>query len=285
MNPMHNGRSLFLLAMQLNQYRSAYCVIEKLRFLLSACHQQPDFDNPTWIRGQKTFLWHEEVLQWLSTSGSEYIVEQDKMEELCLKLGLRKAQQYVPAQPSKAKKIMDKYLTKGLVERIKHNELTLVDDLFIVIDDPAFDPKEAASFTLGALWLETLVERDVDIVTYLIHELDTHPDNIIRAYKEDRKLLAGVSEDDHFVLGYRLAVEHTPGSLIAMEFKDLGSVWNNGEWPFAEDGDEELEWEQLKKLVLLQDERFKRKKGDRRKAKTKSRALPPNYVVPGSWID
>ena len=223
---------------------------------------------------------------WLSTSGVEYGLDRTAIEELCLRVALRGVQTYVPAQMDKAEKLLRQYLTPTTLRQIKQSSILLVPDLFYTPlhhnpDHPP--PPPSATFALGALWLKVLASYATDIPSYLIHEIDAYPDYLLRSPLHDRKIIAGLTKDGEFVLGWRVATEHTPGYPLVKEFKDLGGGIEIGEWPYAEWGDGE--WDAVKGAEMKRRARFLRRlEGKERKGQRLSE-LSNTVAIPGSWVE
>lgn len=217
-------------------------------------------------------------MHWLSTAGIEYGLDADAVEELCLRVALRRAQPLVPQNMDVAEKDIRGHMTAGVVRRIKKGEMLLVTDLFAFILGQV-SPSREETFALGAMWLRVLASYAVDIPAYLLRELDARPQGIIPSpymTTRDRKLLAGLTEDGEFVLGWRDAVERAPGGLLAGEFREMVDGSNIWEWPFAEE--REGEWEELwraeeKKMMRFQRKRMKRDRGC------------VVHRMPGSWVE
>jgi hypothetical protein len=224
-------------------YYPASFAIPLFAFILDNLTPYPT-DEHLWPSLRYLFGIPDEILNWFWQHASAYTLDMPTLNEFCLRMTLRHLAQCAPHERPVAQQLLHKYLTPGLVHRIRTNQLVFLDDLFAsysMSDDKHHEKLELIAPDIGAIWLATLADHGIDIASYLAHEFDSHPGHLLRDYGPDGFFTDDVSwqvvwtysdEDGH---GVKLCDEdRSPGTLVAYEFITLVLASETGEWPFAE---------------------------------------------------
>jgi hypothetical protein len=224
------------------EYLATSDVTSLLDFVFSSLDPYSN-DDIVWPKMQHLTTWPRETLLWLWHHASAYGLDMITLNEFCLRMTLRHLAQCPPHERSAVQKLLLRFLTPTLINRILNRELVFLDDLFAPFGADPFhlDILEENARDIGAVWLAALAHCDIDILDYLTHEIDAHPNRILVDYMpedsaawetDERQIVWTYSEDEGYSVSFQ-DVETSSDPLVVQNFDPLVCISEVGEWPFA----------------------------------------------------